>query len=243
MLVPQCPAAPRSPSPSRRGCPGCRPCHRCPGDPAKRGRKARSDTSKGPGKEGKGKEPSSPACPRSSQVLLQAHSPAPSQGARTRGGPEGTEGTQRGCSSRRAQGTAKRTHILPLGADVSLGAPDATATLQWERAGGISAAPSAQGMGLMGTEREGVPGEPLSTPGSGARLEKRGCSHCPGTVGYLPALPSRPAPLEVPWGLPCPAGEKGLSAEEQGHPPTRTQGEGRALTGRPAAPTVPTIPL
>lgn len=47
-------------------------------------------------------------------------------------------------------------------------------------------------------------------------------------VGYLPALPSRPAPLEVLWGLPCPTGGIiGLSGGAQCHPPTHTRGEAR----------------
>lgn len=64
-------------------------------------------------------------------------------------------------------------------------------------------------------------------------------------VGYLPALPSRPAPLEVLWGLPCPTGGDNRAERGGTVPPTHPhpgQSEG-ALTGRPAAPMVPTIPL
>lgn len=108
-----------------------------------------------------------------------------------------------------------------------MGSPDPAATLQWERAGGgISAAPSAQGMGLMGTEMEGVPREPLSAPGSGAKLGKRGHLGCPWATYQLSLL------ARLPWrssgAFPAlQGGIIGLSGGAQCHPPTCTRGEAR----------------
>ena len=98
-----------------------------------------------------------------------------------------------------------------------MGAPDATATLEQESAALFQLPSWCRGQSW---EREEMPiraprAEPLSVPGSGAKLGKRGHWHStglgaalPDTAGHLPDRPSHQGPQVVPGGLPCPGGEK-----------------------------------
>lgn len=144
-----------------------------------------------------------------------------------------------GTLPRQGTGAASCTHILPLGADVTLGSPDATAALEQE--GTSVSVLLAQGTGLgAGDVPRGHPGHSPFHVGMVPSWGKGDTSTGGGVTYQFPLVTSVPR-----WSLGAfPAleegGEEGLSRAQWD--PRAPRGEG-APTGRPAAPMLPTMPL